>query len=226
MHRHSTWEPCAVELLQCAATLPQGSGQCHSCNALPHYQGAMASATLSCTASLPWGSRQCNSCNTLPHCLMAVGSGPPVMHCHIPQGQWAVELPQSTPLSHGGTGRCNLCNTLPHRFGGGGGAPAAVPRTVSLGVVPLGSHADQPRESSVLPPLEQDTSHRSPKNAPPSRLSGSQRRCTTTLRSDLLSGPGPGHGHRPLRTVLDPPEVACQDQRDGRCWSPGASPPT
>ena len=33
----------------------------------------------------------------------------------------------------------------------------------------------------------------------PSRPSGSKRRCTTTLRSDLLSGPG----HRPLRTVLD-----------------------
>ena len=78
--------------------------------------------------------------------------------------------------------------------GGGGGAPAAVPRTVSLGVVPRGSHADQPRESSVLPLLEQDESRRTPENAPPSRPSGSQRRCTTTLRSDLLSSPG----HRPL----------------------------
>ena len=78
--------------------------------------------------------------------------------------------------------------------GGGAGAPAAVPRTVSLGVVPPGSHADQPRESSVLPPLEQDESRRTPENAPPSRPSGSQRRCTTTPRSDMLPGPG----HRPL----------------------------
>ena len=89
-----------------------------------------------------------------------------------------------------------------------------VPRTVSLGVVPRGSHADQSRESSVLPPLEQDESRRTPENAPPNRPSGSQRRCTTTLRSNLLSGPG----HRPPRTVLDPPEVASQDQRARKVW--------
>ena len=60
--------------------------------------------------------------------------------------------------------------------GGGGGAPAAVPWTMGLGVVPRGYRADQPGESSVLPPQEQDGSRRTPEDALPSRPSGSQRR--------------------------------------------------
>ena len=98
--------------------------------------------------------------------------------------------------------------------GGAGGAPAAVPQTMGLGVVPRESHADQPRGSSVLRPLEQDECRRTHRNAPPSRPSRSQCRCTTTLRSDLLSGPG----HQPLRTVLDPPEAVSQDQRSRKMW--------
>ena len=66
----------------------------------------------------------------------------------------------------------------------------------------------------VLPPLKQDESRRTRENAPPSRPSRSQRRCTTTLRSDLLSSPG----HQPLRTVLDPPEAASQDKRVRKMW--------
>ena len=78
-----------------------------------------------------------------------------------------------------------------------------------------GGHTDaQPRESSVLPPLEEDESRRTPEIAPPSRPSRSKGRCTTTLQSDLLSGPG----HRPPRTVLDPPEAASQDQRERKVW--------
>ena len=74
----------AVDLLQCTASLPEGSGQCNSCNAPPHCLGAVGGATstmhgltawgqwavelLQCTASLPGGGGQCNSCNPLPHC--------------------------------------------------------------------------------------------------------------------------------------------------------------
>ena len=34
-----------MELLECIATLPGGSGQWNSCNALPHCLGALGSAT-------------------------------------------------------------------------------------------------------------------------------------------------------------------------------------
>ena len=68
-----------MQLLQCSASLPSGSRQCNSCNALPHCLGAAGNATramhcltawgqqavdfLQCTASLPLGSGQWNSCN-------------------------------------------------------------------------------------------------------------------------------------------------------------------
>ena len=85
----------AVQLLQCAASLPGGSGQWNSCNALPHCQWAVGSATpamhcltagghwavqlLQCNATLPWDSGQCNSRHALPHCVGALGSGTPAM---------------------------------------------------------------------------------------------------------------------------------------------------
>ena len=78
-----------MQPLQYTASLPWGSGQCNSCNALPHCLGAVDTATpamhcptalgqwavelLQSTASLPGGSGQCNSCNALPHCLGAAG---------------------------------------------------------------------------------------------------------------------------------------------------------
>ena len=39
------WGQWAVQLLQCTASLAGGSGQCNSCNALPHCLGAVDSAT-------------------------------------------------------------------------------------------------------------------------------------------------------------------------------------
>ena len=69
MHDLTALAQWAVELLQCTAPLPGGSGQCNSCNARPHRLGAVGSATpathcltawgqwavqlLQCTASLP-----------------------------------------------------------------------------------------------------------------------------------------------------------------------------
>ena len=93
-------------------TLPGGTGQCNSCNALPHCLWAVGSGTpamhclaawgqwalelLQCTATLPGGSGQWNSCNALPRCLGAVGSGTPAMHCLTACGQRAVQLLQCT----------------------------------------------------------------------------------------------------------------------------------
>ena len=72
------WE---VEPLQCTASLPGGSGQWHSCNALFHCLGAVDMEVRQCNASLPGDSGHCNSCNTLLLCLGAVGSGALVVHC-------------------------------------------------------------------------------------------------------------------------------------------------
>ena len=74
MHCLAAWGQWAMQLLQCTASLPWGSGQWNSCNALPHCLGAVGSATpamhrltawgqwtvqlLQCTALLPWGSGQ------------------------------------------------------------------------------------------------------------------------------------------------------------------------
>ena len=122
-----------MQLLQCTASLPGGSGQCNSCNALPHCLGAVGSVTpaihcrtvwgqwtvqlLRRTASLPGRSAQCNSCNTLPHRLGAVGSATPATHCRTAWEQWAVQFLQCTAPLPGGSGQCNSCNTLPHRLG-------------------------------------------------------------------------------------------------------------
>ena len=43
MHCLAAWGQWAVELLQCTAPLPGNSGQCNSCNALPHCPGAVGS---------------------------------------------------------------------------------------------------------------------------------------------------------------------------------------
>ena len=58
-----------MELLQCTAILPRGSGQ-------------WAVELLQYTAALPEGSGQWNFYNTVPHRLGAVGNGAPTMHRH------------------------------------------------------------------------------------------------------------------------------------------------
>ena len=76
-----------MQLLQCTAPLPGGSGQCSFCNALLIALGQWAVDLLQCTALLPGGSGQWNSCHTRPHCLGAVGSATPAMHCLTALGQ-------------------------------------------------------------------------------------------------------------------------------------------
>ena len=100
----TAWGQWAAQLLQCTASLPWGSGQWNSRNALPHCPGGVGSATpamhcltawgqwtvqlLQCTASLPRNSGQCNSCNALPHCLGAMGSATPAIHCRTAALPW------------------------------------------------------------------------------------------------------------------------------------------
>ena len=164
-----------MQLLQCSASLPGGSGQCNSCNALPHCLGAVHSATpathcptawgqwavqlLQYTAAPPGGSGQCNSCNALPHCLGTVGSATPATHCLTAWEQWAVQLPQCTASLPRGSGQCNSCNALPHCPGAVGSAtPAMGGRSVLQGLwgcttrrTSLGGSGVQPRGWSGHP---------------------------------------------------------------------------
>ena len=62
-----------VQLVQCIASLPRGSGHCNSRYALPHCLGEVGVELLHCTASQLRAGGHCNSCNALPHCLWAAG---------------------------------------------------------------------------------------------------------------------------------------------------------
>ena len=57
MKYHTAWGPWAIELLQlqCSATLPRGSGKCHSCYALPHPLGLWALECVQCMGPLAGG---------------------------------------------------------------------------------------------------------------------------------------------------------------------------
>ena len=146
MHCLTTCGQWAVQLVQCTASVPGGSGQCNSCNALPHCVLAVRRGTpamrappqlggrgglprrrsLHCIASLSVGSGQWGSCNAMPHCLGAKGSATPVMHCHIALGQWTGELVQCNSTLLGGNWQCNSCNTLPDCLGAVGSATHAI----------------------------------------------------------------------------------------------------
>ena len=111
-HTGSHWStaPC-VQLLQCTTSLPGGSGQWHSCNALPHCLGAVGSAT------------------PAMHCLTAWGQWTAqLLKCtaSLPWGQWAVQLLQCTASLPGGSGQCNSCNALPHCLGAADSATPAM----------------------------------------------------------------------------------------------------
>ena len=81
MHCPTAWGQRAVQLLQRTASLPGGSGQCTSGNALPHCLGAVGSAT------------------PATHCLTALGQwAVELQQCtaSVPWGQWTVQLLQCT----------------------------------------------------------------------------------------------------------------------------------
>ena len=130
MDRQTAYGQCAVELLQCTATLPGGSGQCNACNTLPYRLGTGGSGTFAMRGATSWGDGearprgggclksstlamhchtawargQCNSCNALPHRMGAVGSATRAMHCLTAWGPWAMELLQCTASLPRGSG--------------------------------------------------------------------------------------------------------------------------
>ena len=114
----------AVALLQCTATLPGGSGQWNSCNALPHCPGAVGIDSLAMRGHTAWGLSvyvflPSDTACSLQH------SGTCAMHYHAARGQQAVQLLQFTASLPRGSGRCNSRNALPHCPGAvGSGTPA------------------------------------------------------------------------------------------------------
>ena len=148
-----------AELLQGNASLPGGSGQCNSCNALPHCLGAVGSGTramdhhtawrkwavelVQCTPSLPGGSGQCNPCNALPYRLGAVGTGTPAMRSPPAGGTgspaqegvaaYRAKRLQCTAEMPRGNGRCDSCGALPYRLGTVGSGTPTMHRVTARG---------------------------------------------------------------------------------------------
>ena len=126
-----------VEILSCTATLPRGSGQWNSYNALHGCLGAFGSGTpamhcltdcgeratvlLQCTAIPPRGGGQGNSSYAMPHYLGAVGSANPIMHCQTANGRWAVDVLQCTASLHGGKEQRNPYSECTSTVPGGSG---------------------------------------------------------------------------------------------------------
>ena len=110
MHRHTAWGQWAAQLVQCTGSLPGGSGQGNSYNALPHCMEVVGSGNraMHCT-----------------HCLGSVGSGTHAIYFLTAWGRWAVELLHCTASLCRGSGQYDSCNALPYHLGAvGSGAPA------------------------------------------------------------------------------------------------------
>ena len=75
MHCNIAWGHWAVDFVQCTASLSGGSRQCNSCNALPHFLGAVYSGTHVMHYHTPRGRWAVE----LPHC-----AGPPAGGTGIP----------------------------------------------------------------------------------------------------------------------------------------------
>ena len=101
-------------LVQYTASLPGGSGQCNSYNALPHRLGAVGIGTPAMRPptnrgdgdSCLGGGRCPKSGTRAMHCHTVrgqCGSGTHVLHCHTTQGQWARKLLQCIAPLPGGT---------------------------------------------------------------------------------------------------------------------------
>ena len=78
-----------MQLLQYTASLPVGSGQCNSCNSLPHCLGAVGGET------------------SAIHCFTTRGVGSVTLEMHSLTAwvQWAVGLVQHTASLPGGSGQ-------------------------------------------------------------------------------------------------------------------------
>ena len=96
MHYPTAWGQWVVQLLQCTAIPPGGSGQRTSRNAWAHQLGGQG---------------------VLPRRRSLPQNGTAALHCLTAQGQWAVQLLSCTASLPRGSGQWNCCNALPHCLG-------------------------------------------------------------------------------------------------------------
>ena len=111
MHYLTVWGQWAVKLPQCTASTHGGNGQRTSCNALPHWRGAVGIGT--------------PAMHHLP-ALGAVGSATPATHCGTAWGQWAAQLLHCTAPLPRGSRQSKSCNALPDCMGAVGSATPAM----------------------------------------------------------------------------------------------------
>ena len=97
------------------------SGQCNSCNALPHLLGASCRGTPATSGPNSWASRE-----SYPRVGRCQKSEPPTMHCHTAWGQWAVELMSCTGGLPQGSGPWNSFKALPRSLGAVGSSTLAM----------------------------------------------------------------------------------------------------
>ena len=88
-------------------------GQWKSCWTVPHYLGAVGSASLAA------------NCVTHCHSLGPVGSETPTLHYLTAWGQWTADLVQLTASLPGGSAHWNSCGKQPHYLGGEGSGTLA-----------------------------------------------------------------------------------------------------
>ena len=106
----------AMQLPQCTATLPWGSGRWNSCNALPHCPGAVGTAAPAMLCLTAGGQRAVQFLQRRPQCPWAAGIGSPAMPCYTAWRK-VVELLQCTASEPGGSRQWNSCNAPPHYLG-------------------------------------------------------------------------------------------------------------
>ena len=146
IHRPTACGQWAVQLVQCAATLPAGSGQCkscfapphcliyigqwNSCNSPPHFVWAVDNGIPAMHHHTAWGYWAWNSWSLPPHRLGAVGGGTPAMYRNTACGQWAVEFLQCNTTMPMGSG--HSCDAPPHSLRAAGSGTPAMHRHTAL----------------------------------------------------------------------------------------------
>ena len=135
MQCQTIWGWRAVELLQCVGPPAGGQGvlprrwslpkERNSCNALPHYLGAVGSATLATDYLTAWGQWALQLVQCTSTLSGGSGHGTNVMQWFTSSGQWVLQFLQCTATLPGGSGQRKSCNTLPNGPGVvGNGTPA------------------------------------------------------------------------------------------------------
>ena len=117
----TAWGQWAVQLLQCTASLPSGSRQCNSCNALPHCLGGTGSPAQGVFGASCQGNGGASSSENQAHRHGGDGESCPRGVRSLLQGQWgAIFCREPGAPARGGRGVLPRgCSESPARANGG-----------------------------------------------------------------------------------------------------------